>query len=336
MQNRIPVVFAATLTSHATQVQAMLANSAGQVVRRAHETSPVPLAPAEALACIARMQHQMLSASGDESHQVIGASFAVEGSFDAAQATVVVLPQMPTWDGFALRDALATALGTPHVCIDTLTNAALVGEMIAGAGQDAPTALYLDLSRAISAGLWWQGQVLHRPYLGTLGHIPVPEAVARCACGGRGHLETVASAQALVRWMIGALVEAPATEAAVMHLTDGRAEALTVVHIWQLACDGDEVATRLMGAAITALASVILTLLLTLDVERIILGGTLAQCGASWLTAVQHQIAAHAPPARAEALATRVVLSQLGPQAVWRGSIALAMDAATRSDAAHQ
>ena len=320
----IPVVLVATLTNHATQMQAVLADNDRHVLRRGHETSPAPLAPAEALACIARLRQQMLAAPTNDTYHLVGATLALDATFDATQTTVVALPQMPAWDGFALRDALAETLSTPRIWIDTLTNAALVGEMTDGAGIGASTALYIDLSRAISAGLWWQGRLLHRPHLGALGHIPVPGAVARCACGGRGHLETVASAQALVRWMIGALAEAPATEAAVMRLTDGRAEALTAPHIWQLACDGDEVATSLMGAAITALASVILTLLLTLDVARIILGGALAPCGPTWLAAVRHHVAANAPPARAEEFATRIVLGHLGPQAVWRGSIVLA------------
>ena len=328
MAHPLPVVLAATLTNHATQVQAVLARSDGQVLRRTHEISPAPLAPADALACIARLLHQMLAAPASDAAQLVGATLALDATFDGKHTTVVALPQMPAWDGFALREALATTLGTPHIWIDTLTNAALVGEMVEGAGLGAQTAIFIDLSRAITAGLWWQGRLLHRPHLGALGHIPVPGAVARCACGGRGHLETVASAQALVRWMIGGLVEAPATEAAVMRLTDGRAEALTAPHIWQLACDGDELATGLMSAAIMALASVSLTLLLTLDVERVILGGALAQCGPSWLAAVRHQVAASAPPARADELAARVVLGQLGPQAVLRGSIAMAQDIA--------
>ncbi|HKD76733.1 MAG TPA: ROK family protein, partial [Ktedonobacterales bacterium] len=149
----------------------------------------------------------------------------------------------------------------------------------------------------------------------------------RCACGGYGHLTTVASAQSLVRMMIGRLVEAPAAEAAVMALTGGRAEALTAPQIWQLACEGDSVARDLMDLAVTALAIAVIFHFLALDVERVIIGGALAQCGDSWLAALREQVALSAPPTRADDLAGRVVLSELRPAAILRGTGALAQRA---------
>lgn len=325
MPHPTPVVLAATLTNHATHAQAVLARQAdGAVVRRAHATSAAPLGPSEALSTLVGLQQQMLAEIATDAYQLVGAGLALDATFDPAHAIVQSLHPMRPWEGFALRAELAAALGTKQVAIESLTNAALMGEMTEGAGQGAPTALYIDSSRSVMAALWWQGQVMHRPHLGALGHIPVAGATARCACGGYGHLETVAAAQALVRWMIGRLVEAPATEAAVMRLTNGRAEALTAPQLWQLACEKDPIASALMAAANAALAHTILTLLLALDVERVILGGALAQSGPTWLAVVQREVAQLAPPARAEDLAARLALGQLGPQAVPRGVITMA------------
>jgi glucokinase len=207
--------------------------------------------------------------------------------------------------------------------VDTATNAALLGEMTLGAGRDATSAVLLDLGRSVSAALCIAGQIVHRPHVGALGHIPVAGASDRCACGGRGHLDAVASAQALVRQMIGLLVEVPATEAAVMQITGGRAESLTAPQIWQLACASDPIAVELMARANAALAEVILSLLLALDAERIILSGALALSGAAWRDALAAEVRRIAPPGRADDLAARLVLGELRLGATMRGAIML-------------
>jgi len=114
-----------------------------------------------------------------------------------------------------------------------------------------------------------------------------------------------------------------------MRLTNGHAEALTVPQIWQLACEGDPIAAVLMSEANIALASAMLAGLLLVDAERIILGGTLARCGESWLDAVRVRLAAIAPPTRASDLAARAVLGALGPGAALRGALSLAGHAAS-------
>ena len=112
---------------------------------------------------------------------------------------------------------------------------------------------------------------------------------------------------------------------AVMALTGGRAEALTAPQIWQLACEGDTVATDLMAMSLDVLALTLIFLLLSGDVERIILGGALASCGPSWLAALQERVAQLAPPQRAATLAARLTIGALGPQAAMQGIVLVAL-----------
>ncbi len=332
------VVLGAALTRHATELHAALATRAGTVVARGRRTSAVPLTPAATISLLSEFARELQRTSTQAEMRLAAVTVALEATLDVASGTVLALPPGGDWHDDAFLARLTTASATllsasesaspPLVRLISMTDAALAGEALLGAGRGADTLLYLDLSRTVAGGVWWGGQALQHPYLGSLGHLPIPDATERCACGGVGHLETRVSAQAIVRRMIGLLVEAPATEAAVMRATGGRAEALAIPQIWQLACEGDPIAEALMSQANTALASAILASLLLLDVERVILGGTLAQCGPSWRDAVRAQVTAIAPPTRSGDLAARVILAELGPGAALQGTLALANNAA--------
>jgi glucokinase len=310
-------IFAAVVTNRATQVDAVLATPAGDMLGRRSASVRVPLTTADLVALIVRLASELQSLPATEGRTITGGAVALESAPTG--------PVAEGWDATSLGERLTMASGFARgVTIDTATNAALLGEMTVGAGRGATSAIFLDLSRSVSAALCINGHLVRRPQVGALGHIPVAGAHDRCACGGRGHLETIASAQALVRQMIGLLVEAPATEAAVMQITGGRAEALTAPQIWQLACEHDPSAVELMARANAALADVILTLLLALDAERIILGGALARSGTTWRDALAAELHHSAPPGRATELAARLVLGELGQGATMRGTLALA------------
>ncbi len=306
-----PTYLGATLTDHATRLEVALFDAAGAIIRRVQRRSPAPFASDEVIASYASLASELFLAS---ELRPSGAALALEGSPEGGA-------------GFgpcaSPGERLAAALAMP-ARIDTTTNAALMAELAWGAGRGMASAAYLDTSRTITAALFLNGGLVRHSHVGEIGHMPVMSGGVRCSCGGYGHLTTVGSAQSLVRAIIGRLVEVPETEAAVMALTGGRAEALTATQIWQLACAGDGVARDLMDIAMMALAYATLFLLLTLDVERVIIGGALAQCGDSWLAALRDQIALSAPPARAADLANRVVLDELGPAAILRGTGAIA------------
>jgi predicted NBD/HSP70 family sugar kinase len=334
-------VLGATLTRHATVLHAALAKRDGAVIARAQRTSPTPLAPSATVALLAELAQNMQQSSNGEGIRLGAMTVALEATLDVERGAVLALPPGGEWNHDAFLARLTTASGAllspmgegalaspPPVRLVTLTDAATAGEALRGAGRGAASLLYFDLSRTVAAGAWWHGDLLQRPHFGALGHLPIAGATDRCGCGGTGHLETLVSAQALVRRMIGLLVEAPATEAAVMHVTGGRAEALTAPQIWQLACDGDAIAEALMESANDGLAHAILASLLLLDAERVVLGGTLAQCGPTWRDDVRARLAALAPPARSSDLAARINLGELGPNVPLHGTLALANAAA--------
>ena len=94
------------------------------------------------------------------------------------------------------RDRMRERHGLP-VAIDNDGNAAAIAEWKTGAAQGASYVVMLTLGTGVGGGLILDG----RPYRGAtgsgaeLGHIVVDLDGPPCGCGGRGHLESVASGQ---------------------------------------------------------------------------------------------------------------------------------------------
>jgi predicted NBD/HSP70 family sugar kinase len=100
---------------------------------------------------------------------------------------------------------------------------------------------------------------------GEVGHIPVDPAGPRCACGAYGCLEAVASGPAIAAYADEVL--APANET------------LTTLDVYALAAAGDQGARHVVGRAGHFLSRAIYLLVMTYDVDKIVLGGGVTRAG---------------------------------------------------------
>jgi glucokinase len=114
------------------------------------------------------------------------------------------------------------------VAIDNDANAAAVAEWKVGAARGKSHVVMLTLGTGVGGGLILDG----RPYRGAtgsgaeLGHIVIQVDGPECACGGRGHLEAIASGRAAER-VARELYGAGATgEELVRRAEDGEPEAV--------------------------------------------------------------------------------------------------------------
>jgi glucokinase len=185
--------------------------------------------------------------------------------------------------------------------------------------------LYVGLGRGIGGALLVNGKIYHGTTCtaGEIGHMVVKENGPKCSCGGYGHLEAVASAQAVVRTMLGLAIEYPETMEAIYRITDGRAERITSEQVFRLAAEGDTIASHLVNDVLKYLGNTLANIVLLVNPSMIILGGALAQAGELLIHPLHVRIQELCPPAASQSL--RVVQGSLGSEANLIGAVTLAL-----------
>lgn len=101
------------------------------------------------------------------------------------------------WAGFPVTATIEQALGIPAFP-DNDVNAFLRGEVSKGAAAGEPYVLGMTLGTGVGGALWMNGALVDGPHgaAGEMGHIPGFGELP-CTCGGRGHLETLASGRSI-------------------------------------------------------------------------------------------------------------------------------------------
>jgi glucokinase len=162
-------------------------------------------------------------------------------------------------DGLDLGGAVAERLGV-RVRIENDVSAAAVGAYH-GLGLTSSMA-YLNVGTGLAAGLVINGELWRgaRGAAGEIGHISVDPNGALCGCGQRGCLETVASGSGVAR------VWASEDQYPLRALFDA-AEA------------GDPIASEIRSKLAGGVAAAIRVLVLTADVDTVVIGGGLSHLG---------------------------------------------------------
>ncbi len=166
------------------------------------------------------------------------------------------------WYGMPLARIISDALQLPGG-VDHDVRSAGRAEWQLGAGRGVQNLMFVPLGTGIAAALVVDGRLLRAEgYAGELGHIQVPSSGdVRCACGGIGCLEIVASAAGVSRTFA--------------RLT-GRSLTTPAEQIAGLARSGAPAAVKSFTIAGTALAEALLISLTLLGPEVIIIGGGLS------------------------------------------------------------
>jgi predicted NBD/HSP70 family sugar kinase len=203
-------------------------------------------------------------------------------------------------DGLALGEELGGRLGV-KVRLENDVNVAALGAFhLLGHGAEHSMA-YLNLGTGLAAGLvlggrLWRGS---RGTAGEIGHIPVDPAGELCSCGQRGCLELLASGSAVARqWP-----------------TD---HPRPVQDLFEAAAAGDALAIEVRARFIDNVASAVRVLVLTVDVDDVVIGGGITSLGAPLLDAVRDVLTSWSAQSQFLAsleLPSRVGLAPAGPVA---------------------
>ena len=222
----------------------------------------------------------------------------IPGSVDSGTGRVAHAVNLGL-DGLELGAELTARFGV-EAHVENDVNAAALGAYarLASADRTISSMAYLNLGTGLAAGLVLAGRLWRgsRGNAGEIGHIPIDPAGPLCPCGQRGCLETLASGSAVSRqwptdhpWPVQALFEAA-------QAGDAAAEA-----VWE----------RLLGNV----ASAVRLLVLTVDVDRVVIGGGISSLGEPLLDGVRDTLdgwAASSPFLASLGLRERVELVPAG------------------------
>ncbi|MGY1899570.1 ROK family protein [Nocardia gipuzkoensis] len=245
-----------------------------------------------------------------EGAEVTALGIASAGPIDMA-AGIVAPMEVPEWrTGFGIVEAARKLFpaASIHLALDGVCSA--LAERNFGALSNVMDGLAITASDRISGGVIVGGfTVVGRTgNAGHVGHVLVPGFDDRCVCGGRGCLEAVAGGASAVRW---------ARE-------QGWA-GTSVPELVEAARVGESVPSAALDRAGTALGRAVASAAALLDLDLVVLGGSIAEAGPALWKPLGEAVATHARLSFLPGL--RVVPSQLGDIALLAGAGILAVTA---------
>ncbi|MGH1493599.1 MAG: ROK family protein [Acidimicrobiales bacterium] len=236
---------------------------------------------------------------GDRSVEAIG--IGIPGLVTLAEGSVRQAVNLGIGDEpLNLGSRVAAAHGVPCYVDNDVNVAALGAYQILGEGGDTSDLAYLSIGTGIAAGVIIHGRLHHgrRGVAGEIGHFPVIPDGIRCECGLQGCLETVASGAAIRRQWPDAAGVSPAAS------------------LVRAASAGHEQAIVTLQTIAGHLASAIYLLAITYDVERIIVGGGVAEVGQDLMVAIHdglRELENRSGFVQSLDLTSRVFLTPAGP-----------------------
>ncbi|PFG42571.1 putative NBD/HSP70 family sugar kinase [Isoptericola jiangsuensis] len=253
---------------------------------------------------------------------VTGVGVGVPGLVDADDGTVRHAVNLGlNGDPLELAALLSDRLGGVGVEVENDLNAAAVGAahlVEAESGSGATDLAFLALGTGLAAGLVLGGRLRRGASgaAGEIGHVPVDPAGPLCGCGQRGCLELYASGTA------------------VSTMWPSRGDRPAPVELFDAAARGDLAAIAARDRYARAVAAAVRMLVLSVDVQHVVLGGGVAQLGVPLLDAVRSALTDESDlspflrsldlPARVRLAPGRVPVGAVGAAVVGRGPTARA------------
>lgn len=208
------------------------------------------------------------------------------------QLQVGYLPIAVNLGGFGdvnINDALGDLLGIP-VITDNDANVAALGEMWLGSGEGEPNLVMFTLGTGVGGGIIVNSQIVSgfSGSGGEIGHIPIVEpdddVYVKCNCGAYGCIETVSSANGVVRVAEYYLAH-ESTQKSILREETGKS--LTSESIYRAAQLGDTIALKTVHYAAKYLAKAMNILSVTVNPSCFIIGGGVSKSGDFLLHLIQ-------------------------------------------------
>jgi glucokinase len=204
------------------------------------------------------------------------------GPVDHEEGVLIDPPNLPALHHTPLREMLAARLREEpslrgrqdlRVCLEHDAKAAALGEFHYGSGRGSKSMVYIVVGTGVGAAIILDGQLyrgIHNT-AGEIGHTTLDPHGELCACGSRGCLETYLGGPWLAEHYRRARHRSGPP------LADG--DAVTGKDVTARAEAGDPLAQQVMTQAGRALGTAVATMAMVLDIERYVVGSSVAKAG---------------------------------------------------------
>lgn len=295
-----------------TNIKLGLVDARGRVVARGRLATRARSGPGQALERIAETIDKLCTrrkarcAIGWHARQIRSIGVGIAGLVDHVHGVVRAPPNLPGWDGLAVKKELERLTGLPVACGND-ANAVALGEWLFGAGRGAADMVCLTLGTGVGAGVIVQGRLLlgANHAAGELGHTVVYGDGPECRCGGKGCLERYVGAQYIVQRARQRLraqlkrgshrnqisfISGVGEQPSMLFDLAGSLSRLTPEMIGRAARRKDKLASELVREVGFYLGLGLVNVVALLDPERIVIGGGISGLGAGLLKAVRQTV----------------------------------------------
>lgn len=239
-----------------TKIEAVAVAPAGEILGRLRR--PTGWGPDAVVDNVALAVRSLAEESGIPLEFMRSAGIGIPGLVDADAGRVLHAVNLGV-ETLDLADRAERALGIPFRVENDVKAAALGAAALSGV---AGSMAYLNLGTGVAAGIVIDGRIWRgsRGTAGEVGHISVDPHGRLCGCGQRGCVETLCGGGALAKaW--------------------GRPGALPVRDVFDAADAGDPLAAGLRDDVFRGAAAAVRVLVLSVDVETVVIGGGLTALG---------------------------------------------------------
>jgi glucokinase len=293
-----------------TKMAAAVIDSGGRV--SAYARVPTPQGrevDAEALwRAASALLDRVLDDVGADADDLAGVGVGCGGPMEWPAGVVSPL-NIPAWRAFPLRERLQKRFAGLDVRMHNDAVCTAIGEHWRGAGRGSDNILGMVVSTGVGGGLVLGGRLIDGASgnAGHIGHVVVDPDGPKCACGGQGCLEAIASGPRLTVWAVEQGWRTT-REATARDLADD-------------ARRGHPVAKAALERAGAALGIAIASVTHLCDLEVVAIGGGLSQAGPLLFAPLEESFRRHAGMEFARQV--RVVPTALGQEAGIVGAAAL-------------
>lgn len=153
----------------------------------------------EVMERLAQAVNDYIATYKDEIGTVEGIGMGIPGVIDSKKGVVCASANLPLWTDLKVKEIIEKLTGLP-VKVSNDANAAALGEVRFGAGDNCETAIMLTLGTGVGCGVVLNGQLFegNEGKGAELGHSTLILGGRKCGCGRKGCFEAYASASGLI------------------------------------------------------------------------------------------------------------------------------------------